>query len=371
LRFRGFFLCGIFLVGALPVLRSAATKLLRPPQVSGVKLMSFGFVAKGASTGTAGAALVRGPVASSTIQQLASGTDWGELDYLVIDLPPGTGDIMLTVCQSVGLTSALVVSTPGRLAATDALKGLDMLRQMRVPVLAIVENLAHFTDPANVRHRLFGRSFLPQLLARARTDEAEAAVLAAGAPEAAAGLDAGEGVTVGAAEAVEAALEAEGGFELPIEPQLADTLETGLPLVLAYPNSASAAVFLRLALQVSARAAALRHASENSPEVRYRASDRSVVLRFLSGRMEGREYAISAHELRAHSRDAKSVSQTRSAVGAGVADDDKNVGLRPDEISAVGNYGVSIRWSDGHRSAIYSYEQIAELATRTSDPGNK
>ena len=119
----------------LPVLQRAESKLLVPPVVGGVKLMSYGFIAKGASQGHVGAAVFRGPMVAKTVSQMVSGTEWGELDYLFIDMPPGTGDVQLTLCQSFGLTGAVVVTTPQRLARVDVVKGIDMFKELDVPVL--------------------------------------------------------------------------------------------------------------------------------------------------------------------------------------------------------------------------------------------
>ena len=101
---------------ALPLTQRAENKLLVPPVVGGVKLMSYGFIAKGAAQGKAGAAVMRGPMVAKVVSQMVSGTEWGELDYLIVDLPPGTGDVQLTLCQSFGLTGAVVVTTPQRLS---------------------------------------------------------------------------------------------------------------------------------------------------------------------------------------------------------------------------------------------------------------
>jgi Mrp family chromosome partitioning ATPase/DUF971 family protein len=358
---------------ALPVVRSASSKLLRPPELDGVRLMSFGFVAKGASTGTTSAAIVRGPLASSTIQQLAAGTEWGELDFLIIDMPPGTGDIMLTLCQSIGLTAALVVSTPGRLAHADAVKGIELLRATKVPIVGLVENLAHFTDPEGRRHRLFGTS-LQHELARAVNAAADGALADEALLAAAADASPPPPPPPRASGDDDASAEAAGCFSIPIEREVSEALERARPVVLDAPASAAAATFARLAAHVAGRALATRYGDESRPAVTYRATDQAVVLRFLSGRLEGREYAVPAATLRAHSLDAKSASLRATAGGGGGAtrgaarDAGGGDGTVPLDISPRGNYGVAIRWDDGHDAAIYSYEQIVELAQGERGP---
>lgn len=122
----------------------------------GVKLMSIGFL-----TPTDSAVVWRGPMASSALRQFIADVEWGELDYLLIDLPPGTSDIHLTMVQTVPVTGAVIVTTPQKIALADANKGLSMFRQpqINVPVLGVVENMAYFTPaelPEN-KYYIFGK----------------------------------------------------------------------------------------------------------------------------------------------------------------------------------------------------------------------
>lgn len=130
---------------------------LVPIRQYGVQLMSIGFLAPPEN-----AVVWRGPMASSALKQFLSDTVWGDLDYLLIDLPPGTSDIHLTLVQSVPVTGALIVTTPQKVALADAQKGMAMFRQpqINVPILGIVENMAYFT-PAELpdnRYYLFGEN---------------------------------------------------------------------------------------------------------------------------------------------------------------------------------------------------------------------
>ena len=127
-----------------------------PLQQYGVKLMSIGLL-----VAENDAVVWRGPMASKALQQFLGDTDWGELDYLLIDLPPGTSDIHLTLVQSVPVTGAIIVTTPQKVALADARKGLAMFRQaqINVPVLGIVENMAYFTPAELPDHQyyIFGK----------------------------------------------------------------------------------------------------------------------------------------------------------------------------------------------------------------------
>lgn len=92
----------------------------------------------------AGAAVMRGPMAGKVVTQLVKGTDWGDLDVLILDLPPGTGDVQLAVLQELQLSGAVAVTTPSKLALEDTRKGIEMFTSLGVPTLAIVENMSYF-----------------------------------------------------------------------------------------------------------------------------------------------------------------------------------------------------------------------------------
>lgn len=127
-----------------------------PVESYGIKLLSIGFFAD-----TSQAIVWRGPMASKALMQMFSDADWGDLDYLIIDLPPGTGDIHLSLVGSVPLNGVVIVSTPQQVALADAQKGVSMFRMpsINVPVLGIVENMAYFTpaELPNNKYYIFGK----------------------------------------------------------------------------------------------------------------------------------------------------------------------------------------------------------------------
>lgn len=136
--------------------------LIMPIEKYGVKLLSIGFFVDPDQ-----ATLWRGGMASNALKQLIGDADWGDLDYFVIDLPPGTSDIHLTIVQNIALTGAIVVSTPQQVALADARKGINMFTndKVNVPILGLVENMAWFTPaelPEN-RYYLFGKEGVKQL----------------------------------------------------------------------------------------------------------------------------------------------------------------------------------------------------------------
>ena len=181
-----------------------------PLERHGVKLLSMGFLMDEAN-----AVIWRGPMVSSAVRQFLGQAAWGELDHLVIDLPPGTGDIQLTLVQTVPLTGAVVVSTPQPVALADARKAVAMFRNVQVPVLGVVENMAYFTPPdlPDRRYYLFGEAGAQRLAA-----ELDVPVLG----------------------------------EIPIEQATRAAGDFGTPVVLREPESAASKAFAAMAGRVTA-----------------------------------------------------------------------------------------------------------------------
>lgn len=146
------------LVGAKPSAREAedGKTLIMPIEKYGIKLLSLGFFADPDQP-----VPWRGPMASNAVKQLFNDADWGELDYLIVDLPPGTGDIHITITQGFPITGAVIVTTPQQVALADTRKGLAMFRMpgINIPVLGVIENMAYFTpqELPNNKYYLFGK----------------------------------------------------------------------------------------------------------------------------------------------------------------------------------------------------------------------
>jgi ATP-binding protein involved in chromosome partitioning len=131
---------------------SAEDNKLLPAEAYGVKLMSIGFLVQ------PGQPLIwRGPMLHSAIQQFINDVKWGELDYLIIDLPPGTGDAQLSLAQSIPLSGGVIVTLPQKVSLEDARRGLEMFRAMEIPVLGIVENMSYLELPDGDRMDVFGK----------------------------------------------------------------------------------------------------------------------------------------------------------------------------------------------------------------------
>jgi len=140
-------------IKAKPVIyQDKETMKMLPLENFGIKLMSIGFLIDDNAP-----VIWRGPMASGAVKQFLSDVAWGELDYLIFDMPPGTGDIQLTLAQTIPLTGAVIVTTPQEVSLIDARKGLKMFHRVNVPVLGIIENMSYFIAPdTGIKYDIFG-----------------------------------------------------------------------------------------------------------------------------------------------------------------------------------------------------------------------
>ena len=139
------------MMGALKMPNPVGNRLI-PAETYGVKMMSMGFLTK------PGQPLIwRGPMLNSAIRQFLGDVEWGELDYLIIDLPPGTGDAPLSLAQSLPLTGVVIVTLPQAVSLEDASRGLEMFRTLNVPILGVIENMSYLTLPDGSKMDVFGQ----------------------------------------------------------------------------------------------------------------------------------------------------------------------------------------------------------------------
>jgi ATP-binding protein involved in chromosome partitioning len=187
-------------------------KRVEPLERFGLKLMSIGFLLEDPKQ----AVVWRGPMLHGALQQFVAEVDWGPLDYLVLDLPPGTGDVALTLAQKVKVTGVVMVTTPQEVALQDVYKGVSMCQKLNLKVLGVVENMSYFIDTAGVKHELFG---------------------------------AGGGQKV--AEFAQAPLLG----QVPIEPAVREWGDKGTPVVQAAPGSVAGQAFTEIAEKLAERVA--------------------------------------------------------------------------------------------------------------------
>ena len=192
-----------------------------PVEKYGLKLMSLGFLPD-AGKGV----LLRGPMVAKWVATFLTQINWGQLDFLVIDLPPGTGDAQLTLCQTARVTGAIIVTTPQDVSLIDAVKALNMFRQLRTPVLGVVENMSFFVGDDGKRYEIFRHG-------GGRKLAAETGVAFLG--------------------------------ELPIDPRVAETGDFGEPMVRRHPDASVSKAYLAVATAVMDAAANI--GGEALPEV--------------------------------------------------------------------------------------------------------
>ncbi len=138
--------------GKPQIYQEQGTNKMMPLENYGLKMMSIGFLIDDDNP-----VIWRGPMATGAVKQFMSDVNWGELDYLIYDLPPGTGDIQLTLVQTIPLSGAVIVTTPQEVSLIDARKGLKMFEKVNVPVMGIIENMSYFIAPdTGKRYNIFG-----------------------------------------------------------------------------------------------------------------------------------------------------------------------------------------------------------------------
>ena len=187
---------------------------LIPISKYGVKLMSIGFLISEDTP-----LIWRGPMVMKAVEQLLTDVDWGELDYLMIDLPPGTGDVQLTLAQKVPMTGAVIVTTPQDVALLDVVRGISMFKKLNVPILGIIENMSFFQCPhCGERTEIFSH---------------------------------------GGGEAASRKLEVPFLGEVPIDLKTRIGGDTGRPVVIEDPESVQSKIFMKIAEQMAARISTL------------------------------------------------------------------------------------------------------------------
>ena len=135
-------------------LKLTQDQIIEPLIKENIKFISMGLI-----SGEKMPVIWRGPMVSGAVMQLLSQTDWGELDFLIIDTPPGTGDVQLTLLQKIAVTATLVVTTPQKVSISDCRKGIEMIKKLDVPILGLVENMSWFEpNDTNKKYHIFGKN---------------------------------------------------------------------------------------------------------------------------------------------------------------------------------------------------------------------
>jgi ATP-binding protein involved in chromosome partitioning len=283
---------------------------LKPMEGYGLKAMSMGFLV---DEGTP--IIWRGPMVVSALTQMLRDVAWGDLDVLVIDMPPGTGDVQLTMAQQVPLSGAIIVSTPQDLALIDARKGLNMFRKVDVPVLGIIENMSYFVcTKCGERHEIFGHG---------------------GAMN----------------EAEKLGLTFLGG--VPLHMEIRARSDSGQPITATNPESLHAQIYRELAAKSWAELQSAGGARVKPPKLDIASGGSELSVSF-----DGEQaFTLPAEMLRVMSPSAEVQGHSpdqRVTVGK-----KKNVKIR--DIKPIGNYAARIVFDDGHDTGLYAWSYLQIL----------
>ena len=288
---------------------------LKPLEAYGMHVMSMGFL-----TNRETPVIWRGPIASQLVRQFLGGVDWGALDYLFIDLPPGTGDIQLTLSQAVPLTGAVIVTTPQEVAHTIAEKGLRMFQQVKVPILGVVENMAYYACPECGHHDPIFR----------------------------------EGG--GTAAAGKLGLPLLG--RIPLNSAIAASGDAGRPLLLHAPEAGVTRAYHEIAVATALELVRNRLAEADNPvaptEVEL-ADKKRLQLKWADGRTQ----ELGVFRLRSECPCADCVDEFSGERTLDPATLDPELGL--EKVEAVGRYALKLTFSDGHSSGLFTYRMLREL----------
>ncbi len=277
--------------------------MVLPLEFEGLKVMSFGFWLGDVP------AIMRGPMVTNYVQQFLHQVNWGELDYLFLDFPPGTGDVQITITQSAQLDGAVIVTTPHVLSAADVGKAIRMFDKVAVPTLGVVENMSYFEAPdTGTRYDVFGT---------------------------------GAGERIGTRYGLPIL------GRLPISPH-----EYGGPIVESPRSEAVAG-----AVDAMVRQIGRTRAGRSTPE--FSSDESGITLRWANGD----ETHVDSRTLRAACQCALCVDEytNEPKLDPGTLPE----AIHPKTVDTVGNYALSIEWSDGHTTGFFPYEQIKRLAARS------
>jgi len=275
-------------------------KQIIPVEKNGLKIMSFGFLLGDAP------AVMRGPIVTQYVQQILHKTAWGALDYLFIDMPPGTGDIQLTVTQTVQINGAVIVTTPQTLSLIDVTRGILMFEKVNVPILGLIENMSYFQcDKCDKKHYIFGKN------ARQSLNERFGIGLLA---------------------------------ELPLQQEMILPIEE--PRANDFITKAVDNVVMALGKSTITQT--------KVPKIKF--DDKNVTLNWDNGD----QIIVSNRDLRLSCECALCVNEINGEKILKEADVKEDIA--PTAITSLGNYAIGITWNDRHSSGIYPYKNIKKLA---------
>jgi Mrp family chromosome partitioning ATPase/DUF971 family protein len=335
---------------------------IAPLQRNGVRLMSFGYI-------NDGSAVMRGPMVNQLLDQLLSVVSWGKLDYLILDMPPGTGDIQLSLTQRLNLTAAVIVTTPQELSFADVVRGIEMFDSVNVPSIAVVENMAYYESQpdSNIDTNKLTSAILDTLQQSSIIVESNRRMkeLAKQLVDVVMQQQQSSKIEIfgsGHKKRLAEQFGIEHTFSIPLLSSIAKNGDSGTPFILEHPDSPQASVFKDLAKAVVSEVAKVKFNTVR-PQIKYNA-DAHV----LEVQEHKEHHKLLPADLRRECRCASCVEELTGRqilVKSSIPDKVKPLKLYP-----TGNYALSVDWSDGHRS-LYPYRQIRSLLKEKKTPDNQ
>ena len=313
-----------------------------PPDRHGLKAVSMGLL-----RGDDNPAILRGPMVSKYLQMFVGAVDWGELDYLILDLPPGTGDTQLTLAQSLPLSGVVIVTTPQDVSLKIARRGLRMFETVHVPILGIIENMSTFTCP-----------------------------------------HCGQGTDVfrsGGGERMSRQIGVPFLGSLPLDADIVTGGDKGRPIFVDKPHSVSAQTYLAIATELAGQLEGLPTTAPRPFSWAWDTNEGEPAwVETAAGPSGSRTTPIGFHRRDARTlsvlwedghRDDLDVRDLRLACHCALCIEEMSgrplldpASVRPDvaprTITSVGNYAITVNWSDGHSTGIYSFEYLRALGER-------
>jgi Mrp family chromosome partitioning ATPase/DUF971 family protein len=383
---------------------------IAPLQRNNVKLMSFGYVSDDP-------AIMRGPIITQLLDQIISVTQWGSIDYMIIDMPPGTGDIPLTLTQRLNITAAVIVTTPQELSYTDVVRGINMFDSVNVPCIAVVENMAYYEvdkpsttttaiSSATTKEDVIDKNQLKEsiidklnCIEELRNENDSSKVNGDTAPIASTTRN-GSKIDILANELVDLVVQQlspvpssstsssdqqdpvtervpifglghtkrlsdqfgiENIYQVPLLSNIASNGDRGTPYVLEYPNAQPSQIYKQLATSVVQEVAKIQYnnnvGTSQRPNIVYHKEDHTIVIEDKSNHDNNFD-TISPATLRRSCRCASCVEEMTGRQLLQPATISETI--YPRKMYPTGNYALSVDWSDGHRS-LYPYKQIKSL----------
>ena len=299
------------------------------------------------------------------LDQFLSLTYWGPLDYLILDMPPGTGDIQLTLSQKMNITAAVIVTTPQELSFVDVERGIEMFDSVNVPCVSVVENMAYLEvdEEPKFDETLMTKDFDQILQKKGFTDDDDFAKELVDVVKSSLKKSMSEEKNKlrifgqGHKKRLSEQWGIEHTFSVPLKDKIAANGDSGTPFVMEYPESEQARVYTELAGTVAREVVKVQYANErNRPTVAYNSEKHQLEISIGDENEEGD--VLPPAELR---RDCKCAACVEEFSGRQILKpEDIPDSVKPISMNPTGNYALSVDWSDGHKS-LYPYKQVRSL----------